>query len=136
VINDRSILHESNSLEATVSTMREVAVMVRTLKHMGYNPAPENNRVSRGADRFLKGLPNYILEPSRDCVRFSTTLDVRMIMKRHHRVAIAVGDACGSTDVRQSNGANVDCEKDGWNFRYLSPLRLLCFPPIRSRSRS
>jgi len=59
-------------------------------------------------------------------------------MGRHHRVAIAVGNACGSTDVHQSNGAIVDYEvvKDSWNFLYLSPLRLLCLPPIRSRSRS
>jgi hypothetical protein len=95
--------------------------------------------VSReGLASFLMGLPNCVLEPSRDSVRFSTTLDVRMIMKRHHRVAIGVGDACGSTGVRQSNGANVDYEvvKDVLNVLYLSPLRLFCLPPIRSRSRS
>jgi hypothetical protein len=51
---------------------------------------------------------------------------------------MAVGDACGSTDVRQSNGANVDYEvvKDVLNVLYLSPLRLFCLPPIRPRSRS
>jgi hypothetical protein len=70
--------------------------------------------------------------------RSASLLEVRRIMRRHHRVVIAVGDACGSTDVRQSNGANVDYEvvKDSWNLLYLSPLRLLCLPPICSRSRS
>jgi hypothetical protein len=95
--------------------------------------------VSReGPASFLKGLPNCVLEPSCDSVRFSRTIDVRMIMKRHRRVAIVVGDACGSTDVRRSNGANVDYEvvKDVLNVLYLSPLRLFCLPPIRSRSRS
>jgi len=71
-------------------------------------------------------------------INVRSMFDARKNMKRHHRVAIAVGDACGSTGMRQSNGANGDEEvvKGGWNFLYLSPLRLFCFPPMRSRSRS
>jgi hypothetical protein len=59
-------------------------------------------------------------------------------MKRHHRVTVAAGDVCGSAGMSRSHGANVENEvvRAGWNFLYLSPLRLRCFPPMRSRSRS
>jgi hypothetical protein len=55
MINGRSILYESKSFEAAVSTIWEIAVIVKILKRMGYNPAQENTRESRGAGQLPQG---------------------------------------------------------------------------------